>query len=112
VALSLSIASVCCHPGQTESEAAPAYKTFMIGPMRCAGGGRRCSGIFMFQPRSAHSRGLCARWASTGILLLNGNHALILVVMAAVWKQISYNFLFFLAGLQSIPKKRHRSRRD
>src|SRR5947207_15985492 len=36
--------------------------------------------------------------------LLNGNHAMALVVMAAVWKQISYNFLFFLAGLQSIPK--------
>jgi sn-glycerol 3-phosphate transport system permease protein len=36
--------------------------------------------------------------------LLNGNHAMMLVVMAAVWKQISYNFLFFLAGLQSIPK--------
>ena len=36
--------------------------------------------------------------------LLNGNHAMILVVMAAVWKQICYNFLFFLAGLQSIPK--------
>ena len=36
--------------------------------------------------------------------LLNGTHALIMVVIAAVWKQISYNFLFFLAGLQSIPK--------
>src|SRR3712207_5519036 len=36
--------------------------------------------------------------------LLNANHAMILIVMAAVWKQISYNFLFFLAGLQSIPK--------
>jgi sn-glycerol 3-phosphate transport system permease protein len=36
--------------------------------------------------------------------LLNGNHAMLLIVMAAVWKQISYNFLFFLAGLQSIPK--------
>jgi sn-glycerol 3-phosphate transport system permease protein len=36
--------------------------------------------------------------------LLNGTHAMILVVMAAVWKQIAYNFLFFLAGLQSIPK--------
>ena len=36
--------------------------------------------------------------------LLNGNHAMALIVMAAVWKQISYNFLFFLAGLQSIPK--------
>jgi sn-glycerol 3-phosphate transport system permease protein len=36
--------------------------------------------------------------------LLNANHALALIVMAAVWKQISYNFLFFLAGLQSIPQ--------
>jgi sn-glycerol 3-phosphate transport system permease protein len=36
--------------------------------------------------------------------LLNGTHAMALIVMAAVWKQISYNFLFFLAGLQSIPK--------
>ncbi|MDO8755822.1 MAG: sn-glycerol-3-phosphate ABC transporter permease UgpA [Polaromonas sp.] len=35
--------------------------------------------------------------------VLNGNHAMALIVMAAVWKQISYNFLFFLAGLQSIP---------
>ncbi len=35
---------------------------------------------------------------------LNANHAMALVVMAATWKQISYNFLFFLAGLQSIPK--------
>jgi sn-glycerol 3-phosphate transport system permease protein len=33
----------------------------------------------------------------------NGTHAMILVVLAAAWKQISYNFLFFLAGLQSIP---------
>jgi sn-glycerol 3-phosphate transport system permease protein len=32
------------------------------------------------------------------------HHAMALIVMAAVWKQISYNFLFFLAGLQSIPK--------
>ena len=36
--------------------------------------------------------------------LLNANDAMALVVMASVWKQISYNFLFFLAGLQSIPK--------
>ncbi len=35
--------------------------------------------------------------------LLNANHAMALIVMAAAWKQVSYNFLFFLAGLQSIP---------
>ena len=36
--------------------------------------------------------------------LLDSGHAMTLIVVAAVWKQISYNFLFFLAGLQSIPK--------
>jgi sn-glycerol 3-phosphate transport system permease protein len=36
--------------------------------------------------------------------LLDANHAMALIVIAAVWKQISYNFLFFLAGLQSVPK--------
>ncbi|RUP25873.1 MAG: sn-glycerol-3-phosphate ABC transporter permease UgpA [Curvibacter sp.] len=36
--------------------------------------------------------------------LLNDRHAMALVVMASVWKQISYNFLFFLAGLSAIPK--------
>ena len=35
---------------------------------------------------------------------LNGTHAMTQVVLASAWKQISYNFLFFLAGLQAIPK--------
>ena len=38
------------------------------------------------------------------VFLLNPTHALILIVVAAVWKQISYNFLFFLAGLQAVPR--------
>jgi len=36
--------------------------------------------------------------------LLNGTHAFVLVVIAAAWKQVSYNFVFLLAGLQSIPR--------
>jgi sn-glycerol 3-phosphate transport system permease protein len=36
--------------------------------------------------------------------ILNGNHAMLLVIVAAAWKQVSYNFVFFLGGLQSIPK--------
>ena len=58
----------------------------------------------MFQP----SLGMLARpHPGLGIdwnPLLNGNHAMTLLVLSATWKQISYNFLFFLAGLQSIPK--------
>jgi sn-glycerol 3-phosphate transport system permease protein len=34
---------------------------------------------------------------------LNKGDAMVLVIVAASWKQVSYNFLFFLAGLQSIP---------
>jgi sn-glycerol 3-phosphate transport system permease protein len=45
-------------------------------------------------------KGLGIQWNH----LLNGDHAMALIVMASVWKQISYNFLFFLAGLTSIPK--------
>ncbi|OIQ71962.1 sn-glycerol-3-phosphate transport system permease protein UgpA [mine drainage metagenome] len=60
--------------------------------------------LFMFAP----SVGVVTYWLrALGIPwnhLLNGTDAMILVVMAAVWKQLSYNFLFFLAGLQSIPK--------
>jgi sn-glycerol 3-phosphate transport system permease protein len=36
--------------------------------------------------------------------LLNGDHAMIMVVLASAWKQVSYNFLFFLAGLAAIPR--------
>jgi sn-glycerol 3-phosphate transport system permease protein len=60
--------------------------------------------LFMFAPSigvvSYGLRALGFDWNH----LLNGTHAMILIVFASVWKQISYNFLFFLAGLQSIPK--------
>ncbi len=36
--------------------------------------------------------------------VLNGTDAMIMITMASAWKQISYNFVFFMAGLQAIPK--------
>jgi sn-glycerol 3-phosphate transport system permease protein len=60
--------------------------------------------LFLFAPSVGivsfvlHSAGI--EWNH----LLNSRHAMGLIVMAAVWKQVSYNFLFFLAGLQSIPR--------
>lgn len=81
-----------------------AYKTLLIWPYAVAPAVAGVLWLFMFAPSiGVVSYGLRAagfEWNH----LLNGNHAMALVVMAAVWKQISYNFLFFLAGLQSIPK--------
>jgi sn-glycerol 3-phosphate transport system permease protein len=60
--------------------------------------------LFMFAPSVGIVSYMLHRAGIGWNHLLNANDAMALVVMAAVWKQISYNFLFFLAGLQSIPK--------
>ena len=61
--------------------------------------------LFLFNPTlGIVTHCAAAARASTGTDPANGDQALMLVVIAAVWKQVSYNFLFFLAGLQSIPK--------
>ncbi len=80
------------------------YKTLLIWPYAVAPAVAGVLWIFMF----ASPMGIVA-WALQEIgmqwnHLLNANHAMALIVIAAVWKQISYNFLFFLAGLQSIPR--------
>jgi sn-glycerol 3-phosphate transport system permease protein len=80
------------------------YKTLLILPYAVAPSVAAVLWVFMFSP----SLGVVAyALGKIGIdwnHLLNGTHAMTLIVMASVWKQISYNFLFFLAGLQSIPK--------
>ena len=80
------------------------YKTLLIWPYAVAPAVAGVLWLFMFAP----SVGVVSYWLRAfGIdwnHLLNGDQAMGLVIMAAVWKQISYNFLFFLAGLQSIPK--------
>ena len=80
------------------------YKTLLIWPYAVAPVVAGVLWVFMFSsPMGVISFAL----QSVGIEwnhLLNSTHAMTLIVVAAVWKQISYNFLFFLAGLQSIPK--------
>jgi sn-glycerol 3-phosphate transport system permease protein len=60
--------------------------------------------VFMFSPSLGVVAYALEQFGYDWNHLLNGGQAMVLIVMAAVWKQISYNFLFFLAGLQSIPK--------
>jgi sn-glycerol 3-phosphate transport system permease protein len=80
------------------------YKTLLILPYAVAPAVAAVLWVFMFSP----SLGVVAyALGKVGIdwnHLLDSGHAMTLIVMASVWKQISYNFLFFLAGLQSIPK--------
>jgi sn-glycerol 3-phosphate transport system permease protein len=101
--LSLSIALILAVQADKAVKGAAAYKTLLIWPYAVAPAIAGVLWLFMFQP----SLGLVARAIrSLGVdwnPLLNGTHAMTLVVLAAVWKQISYNFLFLLAGLAAIP---------
>jgi len=82
-----------------------AYRTMLIVPYAVAPAVAGVLWVFMFSPSIgvvsyALSHSIGFEWNH----LLNSTHAMALIVTAAVWKQISYNFLFFLAGMQSIPK--------
>jgi sn-glycerol 3-phosphate transport system permease protein len=83
---------------------ANAYKALLVWPYAVAPAVAAVLWLFLFSP----TLGVVAHWlVRLGVdwnPLLDGTDALILIIVASVWKQISYNFLFFLAGLQSIPK--------
>ncbi|MDP3796414.1 MAG: sn-glycerol-3-phosphate ABC transporter permease UgpA [Polaromonas sp.] len=100
----LAIALLLAVMANDVIRAAGTYKTLLIWPYAVAPVVAGVLWVFMFSsPMGVISFAL----QSVGVEwnhLLNSTHAMTLIVVAAVWKQISYNFLFFLAGLQSIPK--------
>ena len=80
------------------------YRTMLIWPYAVAPAIAAVLWLFLFHPNI----GLIGRALNAAGVMwnyqLNGNQAMLLVVIASAWKEVSYNFIFFLAGLQSIPK--------
>jgi len=103
-ALSLGVALLLAVQANNVIRGANTYRTLLIWPYAVAPAIAGVLWMFMFHP----SIGLLGRGLRTlGVdwnFLLNGPQALLLVIVASAWKQVSYNFIFFLAGLQSIPK--------
>ena len=104
-ALGLAISLLLAVMADRVVKGASFYKTLLIWPYAVAPAVAGVLWLFMFAPSigvvSYALRALGFDWNH----LLNGTHAMSADrAGAAVWKQISYNFLFFLAGLQSIPK--------
>ena len=101
---SLSLALLLAVMADKPLRGGTIYRTLLIWPYAVAPPVVGVLWVFMLNP----SLGVLSHGLRTiGIdwnPLLNGNQAALLIVLAAAWKQISYNFLFFLAGLQSISK--------
>jgi sn-glycerol 3-phosphate transport system permease protein len=83
---------------------ATTYKTLLIWPYAVAPAVSAVLWLFMFHPSIGVIGQMLNQMGVRWNYALDGNQALLLVILASAWKQISYNFLFFLAGLQSIPK--------
>ncbi|MEM9317903.1 MAG: sn-glycerol-3-phosphate ABC transporter permease UgpA [Pseudomonadota bacterium] len=103
--LSMSMALALAVAANRVIRRATLYRTFLIWPYAVAPALAGVLWFFMMNP----SLGIVAYWLEAFFgydwnHYINGNQALLMVIVAAAWKQISYNFLFFLAGLQSIPK--------
>ena len=80
------------------------YQTLLIWPYAVAPAIAGMLWLFLFSPAMGTLAVMLQRAGFDWNPLLNGDQAMAMVVGAAAWKQISYNFLFFLAGLQAIPK--------
>ncbi len=102
--LALSLALYFAVQADRVVRGAMAYKTLLIWPYAVAPAVAGVLWLMMFNPTLGFlphlMRGLGYDWNAQ----VNGGQAMVLVVIAAAWKQISYNFLFFLAGMQAIPK--------
>lgn len=83
---------------------ASGYKTMLIMPYAVAPAIAGVLWWFLFNPSIGIIAYLLKQSGYDWNHLVNGNQALLLIIIAAAWKQISYNFIFFLAGMQAIPR--------
>lgn len=102
--LGLSISLVLAVTADRLIRGAIVYKTLLIWPYAVAPAVAGALWGFVFLPGPGVFAWLLAQAGVDWNFHLNGGQAMFVVVVAATWKQISYNFLFFLAGLQAIPK--------
>jgi sn-glycerol 3-phosphate transport system permease protein len=80
------------------------YKTLLIWPYAVAPAVAGVLWAFLFAPSIGILTFMLKRFGIHWNWVIQGDQAMLLVVIASVWNQVSYNFLFFLAGLQSIPR--------
>lgn len=83
------------------------YKSFRIGliwPYAVAAPAIGLAFRFIFNPSAGVASYLNYAFPDIWNPVMNGSHAMTMVIIAGAWKQVSYSFIFFLAGLQAIPR--------
>ncbi len=102
--LSMSFALVLAGFADRVVKGATFYRTLLIWPYAIAPVLAGALWVFMFNPTLGIFPYFLQFFGIDWNHYLNGSQAMALVIMAAAWKQVAYNFLFYLAAMQSIPK--------
>jgi sn-glycerol 3-phosphate transport system permease protein len=102
--LSLSISLLFAVMADRVIRGEMAYKSILTWPYAVAPAVAGVLWLFMFSPSNGILSLTLQNWGYNWNHILQGGQAMVLVIIAAAWKQIAYNFIFFLAGLQMIPK--------
>jgi len=102
--LSMSFALALAATADRVIRGATTYRTLLIWPYAVAPAVAGALWMFMFDPTLGIVAYVLDMFGYDWNHRLNGGEAMLLAILAASWKQISYNFLFFLAGMQAIPK--------
>jgi sn-glycerol 3-phosphate transport system permease protein len=104
ILIAMSAGLLLAATADAQIRGARLYQTLLIWPYAVAPAVAAALWLFIFHPTIGILGRALIRAGVAWDYTLNGTHAMIFVVLAAAWKQVSYNFLFFLAGLQSIPR--------
>lgn len=102
--LALSAALLLAVMADRVLRRATVYKTLIIWPYAVAPVVAGVLWYFLFNPTVGVMALFLRRLGVAWNPALNGGQAMTLVIIAAAWREVSYNFLFFLAGLQAIPQ--------
>ena len=102
--ISMSFALMLAAMADRVIKGSTTYRTLLIWPYAVAPVLSGALWVFMFDPTLGIFTYALGAMGYEWNHKLNGNEAMFLVIVASAWKQIAYNFLFFLAGMQAIPK--------
>ena len=103
-ALSMSLALILAGFADRVIRGTTSYRTLLIWPYAVAPVLAGALWVFMFNPTLGIFPYLLEFIGIDLNHYLNGSQAMMLVIIAAAWKQVAYNFLFYLAAMQSIPR--------
>ncbi len=100
----MAVALLLAFMAKNPLRGATVYKVFLLWPYALAPVTTAILWVFMFQPSIGIVATVLRYMGLTWNHTLHGGQALLLLILASVWKQIGYNFVFFLAALHSVPK--------